>query len=41
MHEQYILQPTIVVEPEIQAPRGKEWQWGVVDTWAVGSMVIM
>ncbi len=31
-------QPKVVLEPEIQAPRGKEWQHGVDGTWAAGSM---
>ncbi len=31
-------QPKVVSEPDIQAPRGKEWQHGVVDTRVAGSV---
>ncbi len=39
MHEQYTChQPKVALGLEIQAPRGKERQWGVGAIWADGSM---
>ncbi len=31
-------QPKVVPEAEIQAPRGKEWQWRVIDIRAAGNV---